>query len=80
MLGTDLVGSGALARAQAWRLIIQLGWGRLEEWLAIAVRGIGPFVAIGAPTEQLPQLEQHAPTSAMTPGKARSSAGSTWLA
>jgi hypothetical protein len=28
----------------------------LEEWLADAVEGIGPFVAIGAPTEQLPQL------------------------
>jgi hypothetical protein len=50
---TDLVGFRALARAQTWRLIIR---DRLEEWLAIAVRGIGPFVAIGAPTEQLPQL------------------------
>jgi hypothetical protein len=56
------VGSGApsvkleSARAQAWRRILQLGWGRLEESLAWEVRGIGPFVAIGTPTEPLPEL------------------------
>jgi hypothetical protein len=56
------VGSGARstklegARAQAWRRILQLGTGRLEESLAWEVRGIGPFVAIGAPTEPLPEL------------------------
>jgi hypothetical protein len=32
------------------------GQGRLEEVLARHVRGIGPFVAIGAPTEPLPEL------------------------
>jgi hypothetical protein len=32
------------------------GQGRLEEALARQVRGIGPFVAIGAPTEPLPEL------------------------
>jgi hypothetical protein len=51
VLRTDLVGSRA--RAQAWRRFIR---GRLEELMALAVRGIGPFVAIGAPTEQLPPL------------------------
>ena len=56
------VGSGAPstklegARAQAFRRILQTGQGRLEESLAWDVRGIGPFVAIGAPTEALPQL------------------------
>src|SRR5262245_17409494 len=56
------VGSGARstklegARAQAWRRILQLGTGRLEESLAWEVRGIGPFVAIGVPTEPLPEL------------------------
>jgi hypothetical protein len=56
------IGSGApsakleSARAQAWRRILQLGTGRLEESLAWEVRGIGPFVAIGAPTEPLPEL------------------------
>jgi hypothetical protein len=57
VLRSDLVESRAPARTQAWRrFIVQLLWGRLEEWLAVAVRGIGPFVAIGAPTEPLPQL------------------------
>jgi hypothetical protein len=60
VLRTDffvLVGSRARARAEAWRrFIIRHGWGRLEEWLAEAVRGVGPFVTIGAPTEPLPQL------------------------
>jgi hypothetical protein len=60
VLRTDffvLIGSRGGAGAQAWRrFIIRHGWGRLEEWLAGAVRGVGPFVAIGAPTEPLPQL------------------------
>jgi hypothetical protein len=50
--------SGVLA--QAWRRITRArltsGGGRLEEVLAREVRGIGPFVAIGAPTEPLPEL------------------------
>jgi hypothetical protein len=43
------------ARTQAFRRILQPG-GRLEESLARDASGIGPFVAIGAPTETLPQL------------------------
>ena len=50
--------SGALA--QAWRRITRArltsSGGRLEEVLAREVRGVGPFVAIGAPTEPLPEL------------------------
>jgi hypothetical protein len=49
---------GALARA--WRRItkgpVTSTGGRLEELLASQVRGVGPFVAIGAPTEPLPEL------------------------
>jgi hypothetical protein len=46
-------GGGALA--QAWRRVESIG-DRLEEVLARQVRGVGPFVAIGAPTEPLPEL------------------------
>ena len=59
------VGSGARsaksgAFARVWRRFPR-GWlsssgGRLEEALAREVSGIGPFVAIGAPTEPLPEL------------------------
>jgi len=52
--------SGALARFRRAlaRFLRSLGpgHGRLEEALAREVRGIGPFVAIGAPTEPLPEL------------------------
>jgi hypothetical protein len=50
--------SGVLA--QAWRQITRVraltSGGRLEELLANEVRGIGPFVTIGEPTEPLPEL------------------------
>jgi hypothetical protein len=46
--------SGALA--QVWRRFNTSTGGRLEEVLAKEVSGVGPFVAIGAPTETLPEL------------------------
>ena len=55
-LSAKLEKGGALGAFARFALRPPPGQGRLEESLASAVREIGPFVAIGAPTEALPEL------------------------